>query len=216
MHTECDKFQERINEFMNMSISEAERTGLEMHLENCRQCRKLIEVHMDLKPYLSNYNSETPPEGYFTNLLPNIRNRLESKKNRSPIDYLLGKRYALPLVVTTIIVALIFSVPGSNSNYGREYSNGQYATDSASEESILEYANMHVRDMSIAPLIAQEENILATLDKDLINLQIAKVVFSGYDELGISTYLNGNSLIESMSDQEIDYVVQRLTERTIL
>ncbi|MFH1825007.1 MAG: zf-HC2 domain-containing protein [Candidatus Firestonebacteria bacterium] len=81
MVIKCADVKNNILDYINNEIDKVEREDISEHLKGCKDCRtKLLEYEEILKLSKS-IKLKKPDEKFWINFLPNVRSRLEKKKN---------------------------------------------------------------------------------------------------------------------------------------
>jgi anti-sigma factor RsiW len=109
VHTE--HVERRLLEYLDGTLAESLRPGVERHLEHCSACRtELAELRQTME-LLSSQKTAPPPSGYFSTVVPHVRERLEGKESQSLFGAPMLVRFALPVGAAAIALAILLSLP---------------------------------------------------------------------------------------------------------
>ena len=103
----CKDVSPLLIEYQENSLGPEERGAVERHLRGCGRCRKEFEEIDKLYHLLAEESIPSPQESFWTNFLPGVRARIESKKKTSG---LLIPKPRLVLGVLTVLTVAIVSI----------------------------------------------------------------------------------------------------------
>jgi predicted anti-sigma-YlaC factor YlaD len=188
------------------------RRAVEQHLVECADCRGEVEALRTVIEHLGRERFEAPPTPYFVTLLPRIRMRLESRTQWSRLRSLYHSRFALPLATAGLIVALLLHAP-FGSRFGVPLPLENLAAIDAGDVADLLFQQPGTALADVAQQYAVE-----SIPADVINRQLAAQLSSMGNGSALSEWaeLSTDQLLKDWSDDEVDILVQRLGERTIL
>jgi anti-sigma factor RsiW len=196
-------------------LEESLRPLVESHLEECGACRTELENLRTTFHWLSTYQAPPPADGYFSTILPRVRERLESKKPASFFAHPLVARLAVPLAVGAVMLAILLSVPFSE----RGSENGHNPL-----QSVLR--GLETDELVDIILDQADRQSLTTQGESETSAFLAVPFLSGDHLLASAGQLSfadepilGSEMPESLdqlTDSDIDVLVAQLGERTIL
>lgn len=102
----CKEVIPLLIEYQENSLGLEQREMVEKHLRECGRCRKELEEIERLCHLLAEESVHSPQESFWTNFLPGVRARIESKKTRG----LLIPKPRLAVGVLTVLIVAIVSV----------------------------------------------------------------------------------------------------------
>jgi hypothetical protein len=109
VHT--DHVEYLLPEYLNGTLPESLRPGMEEHLKSCSSCNtELVEMRRTME-MLHSHRVTEPPSGYFTTVLPRVRERLEQDTWRYFAAKPMLTRFALPLGAALLALFILLSVP---------------------------------------------------------------------------------------------------------
>jgi hypothetical protein len=98
-------------EYLNSTLDDVLRPGVEEHLKHCSACAgELAELRQTME-FLDAQATTGPPDGYFTTVLPRVRERMEEKESRNVFANPLIIRLALPIGVAVLALFILLSLP---------------------------------------------------------------------------------------------------------
>ncbi len=109
MHTEHIEYL--IPEYLDGTLADSLRPGVEEHLQHCGSCRTEFEQLRQTMEMLETQGTVSPPDGYFTTVLPRVRERLERKESRSIFANPLLFRLAIPMGLGALALFIVLSLP---------------------------------------------------------------------------------------------------------
>ena len=103
----CKDVSPLLIEYQESSLGPEERGVVERHLRECDRCRKEFQELEEFYRLLTNEKTPSREESFWTNFLPEVRARIESKKKTRG---LLIPKPRLVLGVLTVLSAAIVSI----------------------------------------------------------------------------------------------------------
>ncbi|MEX0601865.1 MAG: zf-HC2 domain-containing protein, partial [Bacteroidota bacterium] len=107
-HREIERM---LPEYLRNGIGEEERIAVRDHLADCEQCRRRSEELERLIPHLDAWRVPDPPVGYFTNLVPRVRQAAGDRKLRPALLESWSARIALPFAAAILVMVLLTNLP---------------------------------------------------------------------------------------------------------
>ncbi|MBI3579511.1 MAG: zf-HC2 domain-containing protein [Ignavibacteriales bacterium] len=187
--------------------------GVEAHLNECKECvsemanlRKVLGKVSQDKPYI-------PSTVYFSTLLPRIRQRLDGKQKRSLWAHPVFVRIVSPLAVAVLAIVMLSRVPFPAERQDPLKSIVADVSTDELEQVVLEQSQHQPGGTLLA------ENELASLPtgKALENhiktmgAQTSMWIESEYIPSGVVP-----RTVNDLDDSELETLLQRLGERTVL
>ena len=213
MHTEHVEYL--LPDYLNQQLEEPLRTGVENHLEECASCRAELHELQETFRALESQSPLQPPHGYFSSVLPRVRERLAENKTGSFLFHPLVTRLAAPLAAGLIIFLVVVRLPFSTGNHEKDQNPLQPVLSDVDSEELLDIVLDQVHRQALNTVGEGEASSLLAVpilhsDRLLNDAQH----LSMKDEP-----LLGNAmpeLLDQLSESDADALVQRLGERTIL
>lgn len=109
MHTEHVEYL--LLEYLDGSLAGSLRPGVEAHLQHCGSCRTELEELRQTMEMLDAHGTVMAPSGYFTTVLPRVRERLEGKKSGNVFANPLLVRLAIPIGLGALALFIVLSLP---------------------------------------------------------------------------------------------------------
>lgn len=98
---DCIQVQELISEYVDNMLEEQDRKKIDLHLQECPQCRSDFEQLKDIVLMFNNIEAVKPPQDFKKSVMKKIRQEVGIKK------VIFGKRYWLPLVATAAVLIIM-------------------------------------------------------------------------------------------------------------
>lgn len=214
----CEQYRADIFDSARGTLDSLEQDRLDIHLRECSECRSTLQAMISIQPMLESNPASPPPPHYFSTILPNVRKKLEAKERIPFFSNALWTKLGLPLAAALVMFILLINLPLLKISDHEREDFGNLSGLQWSQDELLEIANMHVARVSAAPSIAREENFMYALNDESISLQLAGMIFNDGSSNGSQSQLNFNPRIwlDDLTDKEVDLLVLRLSERTIL
>jgi hypothetical protein len=202
-------------DYVSNMLEESLRPWVESHLEECGACRAELENLRGAFTHLDSFEVKPPYDGYFTTVLPRVRERLQGKKSVPFYSHPLVTRFAVPLAAAALILVILFRVPFALRESEREHNPLRpVVTGLETEELVDAILDQFHRQM----ISAQGEN--ETSAQLAVHLLRSDHLLAGADELSLS---NESVLdvglpenLDQLSASDVDVLVARLGERTSL
>ncbi|MGE4484202.1 MAG: zf-HC2 domain-containing protein [Oscillospiraceae bacterium] len=136
--SKCSKYEEMISAYVDGELTSAEETELTAHLNDCEQCRALLEAYINIGELISE-NTVEPPAELLLNVMTGISGAKAGRSTSKKSIRRVAMRY---LAVAACIAVTIMAVPrvlgGSNSSMPASLTAGLdseiYDTASDTEE----------------------------------------------------------------------------------
>ena len=203
-------------EYLNGSIADSLRPGVEEHLKYCSSCNTgLAELRRTME-MLDTHGTTGPPSDYFTTILPRVRERLEREESRNVFTNPFLIRLALPIGAALLALFILssFPFPGDETEAG---GNPLQAVvhGSTSDELMDVVLDMVPLQPLSSPTVEGETSSLlgvSALRGEHLLAQAGEVSFVGEITLD-ETMPEG---LEQLNEEDLEALVQRLGERTTL
>lgn len=203
-------------DYLNKKLEESLRPGVELHLEQCASCRaELAELRKAFEE-LEAHQFSGPPDGYFTTVLPRVRERLEKKQAKPWYAHPLLIRIATPLAAGALALVLLTHVPLPVNDSEREPNPLQPVLVGVATEELVEVVLDQVHQQLLTTPLGESETssllALRVLGRDHLLADADPLSLTDDPVLGGG----GPESLDQLSDSDIDTIVQRLGERTML
>ncbi|MBI3788029.1 MAG: zf-HC2 domain-containing protein [Ignavibacteriales bacterium] len=189
------------------------REGVEAHLKECKECvsemanlREVLGKVAYDKPYI-------PSTAYFSALLPRIRQRLDGKQKRSLWAHPVFVRIVSPLAVAVLAIVMLSRVPFPAERQDPLKSIVADVSTDELEQVVLEQS----QHQPGGTLLAENE---------LASLPTGKALENHIKTIGAqtTTWIESESIpsgvvprtVNDLDDSELEMLLQRLGERTVL
>lgn len=215
MRTEHIKYL--LPDYVNGRLDEELREAVESHLRTCTQCREEMEALRDAFEYLRTHAPERPSASYFATILPRVRQRLERKETGSFLSHPLFVRLVAPLAVAALAIVLLLHVPFFRTESEREINPLRSVVTGTSTEEIAQAVLEHSRQQPLGNDLSEGE-ISSLVAAQVIRHQFLEEEIDLQSASSLEPLFNSASThaIEELSESEVDALLQRLGERTIL
>jgi hypothetical protein len=202
-------------DYLSRMLDESLRPWVESHLEECGACRAELENLRGAFNHLDSFEVKPPYDGYFMTILPRVRERLQEKNSVSLLSHPLVTRFAAPLAVGALLLVILFRVPFALRDAEQEHNPLQPVVRGLETEELVDVILDQVHRQTIS---AQGENETSALLA--IPLLRSDHLLAGTDQL----WLPNESVLDvglpedldQLSASDVDVLVARLGERTIL
>jgi hypothetical protein len=202
-------------DYLSKMLEESLRPWVESHLEECGACRAELENLRGAFSHLDSFEVEPPHDGYFTTVLPRVRERLQGEKSIPFYSHPLFTRFAVPLAAGALLLVILFRVPFALRETDREHNPLQPVVRGLENEEVVEAILDQFHRQAIS---AQGENETSALLA--VPLLRSDHLLAGADQLSLS---NESVLdvglpenLDQLSASDVDILVARLGERTML
>mgnify|MGYP001606386951 FL=1 len=214
MRTEHIKYL--LPDYLNRRLDEELREAVESHLRTCTQCREEMEALRDAFEYLRTHAPERPSASYFATILPRVRQRLERKETGSFLSHPLFVRLVAPLAVAALAIVLLLRVPFFRTESEREVNPLRSVVTGTSTEEIAQAVLEHSRQQPLSNNLSGE--ISSLIAEQVIRHQFLEDEIDLQSASSLEPLFNSASThaIEELTESEVDALLQRLGERTIL
>lgn len=215
MHTDHIKYL--LPDYATGKIDEISKAKVEQHLGECYEClRELAELRKTLAAVASRGQVAPSPQ-YFTSLLQRVRTRLQGKqRSHEPLWQPLMVRIVMPLGAAAVAVILLFQ---STLKVGPEDGSAISGQSFLSDYSPQELISVYLEQNHLQPFtgVRPTQTLEGLIQERGLGDRIAEELFGSKElvEVGVSI-LPASQLTADLSDRDVDVVLERLGERTIL
>ncbi len=188
---------------------------VESHLSECPSCRSELEQLRTSMASLAAHEPKPPHDKYFSTVLPRVRARLEDRRSASLFAHPLVTRFAAPLAAGALVLVILFRVPftvrdsGIDRNPLQPVMHGLEAEelvdvilDQSQRQTISSHGESETSSL-LAMSFLHSEHLLAGAEQ--LPLPNESVLDVGVPEN-----------LDQLNPAEVDALVTRLGERTIL
>lgn len=202
-------------DYLNKKLEESLRPWVENHLEECGACRAELDNLRGVFSHLDSFVARPPHDGYFTTVLPRVRERLQEKESVSFLSHPLVTRFVAPLAVGALLLVILFRVPFALREADRGHNPLQPVVRGLETEELVDVILDQAHRQTIS---GQGENETSALLA--VPLLRSDHLLAGADQLSLSneSVLDAGlpENLDQLSASEVDVLVARLGERTIL
>jgi len=203
-------------EYLDGTLDDSLRPGVEEHLKYCSSCvAELTELHQTME-MLEHRGAEGPPVGYFTTVLPRVRERLEGKAARNLFSSPLLLRLALPIGAAALALFIVLSLPFP----GTEAETGHNPLQAVMHGSTTDELVDVVLDM--VPLQPLSTPTVEGETSSLLGVRVLRGdhLLAHADEASYADEFTFDGSmpegLEELNEADVQALVQRLGEGTIL
>lgn len=208
----------QIPDYLTGQLDAKLRQGVEVHLRECPACRGDYEEMKELIAVLREHRQKQPSRSYFSNVLPRVRERLGSRERFAWIDHPLFVRLVSPLAAAALTAILMLELPLARQQAevgGDGELMGMVGAFSTDELSRIVIEQGH-HQLLVEPV--QEITVPHSLVDRVLSTELS-LSTGASDPLLVPFTTAGGILSESLnalSEPEVDRLLQRLEERSVL
>jgi hypothetical protein len=202
-------------DYLNQTLEESLRPWVESHLEKCGDCRAELENLRGAFSDIDSFEARPPHDGYFTTVLPRVRERLQGNMSVPFLSHPLVTRFVAPLAVGAILLVILFRVPSALREADWEHNPLQPVVRDFEAEELVDVILDQVHRQTISGHGENETSALLA-----IPLLRGDHLLAGADQLSLS---NESVLdvglpenLDQLRASDVDVLVARLGERTFL
>ena len=201
-------YDEIVIRYLDKQLSESELKKFELELKNNEDLKKAIDSYRELSQLFSEDKKPNIRQGYFNEIVPKFRQRMEKKSNTFP-----SRKIGFAFVIILLMIALYVILNVNVLNPKLEELTLQSITENISEEELGELAD-YVSDDSWRLLYDNSDYELLKED-DLILERIVENV-SDADRLILLNDYQINNFYSFIDDNEIENAYNELLTIRIL
>lgn len=198
-------------EYVDGSISPERRDEIERHLETCQNCRAEVGEFKKLLSFCENVSYEPPSEDYWISLIPRFRERLESRTvQRKPVNKLIPVGVIGAVIVFMILISIfLLNRPVKSPRAIPDIDRVSFVEEA---EAILPLRNLDVNYI---------DDLISNLDDEELILFQEEIFREEklYEDLeyGVFMVIEGTETDwGGFEESEIDFIIERLSEESIL
>jgi hypothetical protein len=214
LHTEHVEYL--LPEYLNGTLPESLRPGMEEHLKYCSSCNtELVELRQTME-MLQSRRVEEPPSGYFTTVLPRVRERLERKGWRDFFANPLLTRLALPIGAAVMALFILLSLPFQANETESGHNPLQAVMHGSTTDELVDLV------LDMVPLHPLSSPTVEGETSSLLGVRVLRGdhLLAYADEGSIAQDFTLDERmpegLEQLNEAELEALVQRLGERTSL
>lgn len=201
-------------DYENGKLDAALRRAVSDHLAECAECRTEAELFRSAFRTLQSVESPRLPASYFNTLVPRVRLRFEESKHLSWHRHWGLLRFAAPLAAAVVTVALLMQVPTPPNNRLEKNVPERNAVTSATIAEVI-------TQQSGLPFLSSfevQEFAASVLPDSLLQEQLTQRLLANGTDFGFDDFpsLSSEQFLNSFSEQELETLLHRLAERTLL
>jgi len=203
-------------EYLNGTLADSLRPGVEEHLKHCSSCRTALSELRQTMEMLEARVPADPPSAYFTTVLPRIRERLEGKESRNVFVNPLLAKLALPIGAAVVVLFILLSLSSLVSESETANNPLQAVVHGSSTDELIDVVldMMPLHPLSSPTLEVETSSMLG------VRLLRGEHLLADVNE---ASFAEDFTLDETMSEEleqlneaDLEALVQRLGERTVL
>jgi len=202
----CRIVQTQLIGYIRREVDEQTQLAIAAHLETCTECQDVHQATQTLSTVVIEEQSKSPPELYWTSLLPRIRTRIESPSRQTLIGAM--ERYVLPLAAAVVLIVFIAKVSSVEHPINPE--DVRITLQQCSETELQEF----VHQQSIVGIHESHEtareSVLSIEDKTFVSNLIAS-------EENPSTHVDcdPDMMYETISNHTADEIASIMTSKNM-
>jgi anti-sigma factor RsiW len=215
MHT--DHIEYLLPDYVSGKLDEELKEAVELHLRSCVSCRLEADRVREVVLFLDAHRPNAPAPSYFTTVLPRLRRRLQQKESPSLLSRPVVARLALPLAVAALSIVLLLHLPVVPGESGSLLNSMRVAVGDVSADDLTQAVMDESRQHPFVSVLGDHELAAAVPDRIVEQHLFTEDFYSQASEaMGPLFDITPSQAIEGLSDSEIDALLQRLVERTML
>lgn len=196
------KNNEQILKYLSGLMNESEKTQFENEIQNSKVLKNEYEEIQKQLSEMIKLKSASANETYFNNLLPKVKERINSKEKMG----LYKKLYYLVPVTAAVLITILFW-PGT------EQSLGEY-TSQLTDEIINNIDYESVADHAFSEVYYTNELLYDSYNNDLFSISLPDDVPISkeqlYNEIDIASY--DYSFLNDLSEEELKSIYNKIYE----
>jgi hypothetical protein len=203
-------------EYLNSTLEESLRPGVEEHLKHCSSCSAELTGLRQTMNILDSHTTEGPPSGYFTTVLPRVRERLEGEESRSLFSSPLLIRLALPIGAAALALFIVLSLPFPGTEAETGHNPLQAVMHGSTSDELVDVV------LDMVPLQPLSSPTVEGETSSLLGVRVLRGdhLLSHADEAPFAEGFTQDEMmpeeLEELSEADLEALVQRLGERTLL
>ena len=203
-------------EYLNGTLADSLRPGVEEHLKHCSSCKTELAELRHTMEMLDSHGAAEPPSGYFTTILPRVRERLEGEESRNVLANPLLTRLALPIGAAVLALVILFSLPypADETETGRNPLQA-VVHGSTTDELVDVVLDMMPWQPLSSPTVEGETSSLLG-----VRLIRGEHLLANTDEVSFAEDFTQDETmseeLEQLNEADLEALLQRLGERTTL
>ncbi len=206
MPTVHEQYEQLFPEYLLGRLSADTTRGVDEHLRICPECRARLDELKPLFAAMKQYAPSAPPAHYFTTVLPRVRERMERRTAVRFFEEPWIARVAAPLGALALMIALVVSLPPGASSDGLK----ELVSSMESEE--LVDLLVEETGKGVPSQVSGADAVAATLPEQLASREFARKIL-GDQNVADAAFPQA---LADLDKEELDMVLQKLGERTLL
>ena len=204
------QFEHLLPDLAAGTLDRADSDLLQAHLQHCAVCIQQLEGFRQVMSELrSAKETKSAPDGYFANIVPRFRLRLQGRSDRSTgFGWL---QLAPPFAAAVIVLGLLATLQGPIGSNGSNGSNGLRSLVADLESAEVTDAFLSEIDQQPLATMDSDDVLAGTLDRGAVSRDLLeRIAESAWGDLApLQT-------VEDLESDELDVLLQRLESRTYL
>ena len=201
-------YDEIVIRYLDKQLSESEIKKFERELKNNKDLKKTLESYRELSQLFSEDKKPNVRQGYFNEIVPKFRQRIEKKSNTFP-----SRKIGFAFVIILLMIASYVILNVNVLNPKLEDLTLQSITENISEDELGDLADF-VSDDSWG-LLSDNNDYELLKEDDLILERIVENI-SDADRLTLLSDYQINNFYSFIDDDEIDNAYNELLKIRIL
>jgi hypothetical protein len=203
-------------EYLDGTLEDSLRPGVEEHLKSCSSCSSELSGLRQAMEMLKSHGTEGPPSGYFATVLPRVRERLEGESSQSIFFSPLLIRLALPIGAAALALFIVLSLPfpGSEAETGHNPLQAVMHGSTTAELVDVVLDMVPLQPLSSPTVEAETSSLLG------VGVLRGDHLLAYADEVPFAEGFTQDEMmpdeLEQLSETDLETLVQRLGERTLL
>jgi hypothetical protein len=203
-------------EYCKGTLADSLRPGVEEHLQHCSSCRiALMELEQTIQ-LLESREAAAPPSRYFATILPRVRERLEGEESRNILANPLLTRLALPIGAAVLVLFILLSLPfpANEPEIGGNPLQAVMHGSTTGELVDVVLDMVQLQPLSSPTVEGETTSMLG------VHVLRGEHLLANINEVTVAEeFTQDESMsdeLELLNDADLEALVQRLGERTVL
>ena len=203
-------------EYLNGTLADSLRPGVEEHLKHCSWCKTELAELRHTMQMLDTHGTAEPPSGYFTSILPRVREQLEREESRNFFANPLLTRLALPIGAAVLVLVVLLSLPYPANETETAHNPLQDVMHGSTTDELVDvcFDMVPLQPLSSPTVEGETSSLLG------VRLLRGEHLLANADEVSFAEDFTQDETmseeLEQLNEADLEALLQRLGERTTL